>query len=94
MTVIPNTPPLQASRRGIVDRFGDRGFQLLTLAGALLSVAVVGAIVWKVFSLAHPAISHNGLSFLTKTVWDPVHNHYGALLFLYGTAVSSLVAPR
>jgi phosphate transport system permease protein len=92
MTVVPNTPPLQASRRGIVDRFGDRGFHLITLAGALLCVAVVGAIVWKVFSLAHPAVSHNGLSFLTKTVWDPVHSHYGALLFLYGTAVSSFVA--
>ena len=25
-------------------------------------------------------------------VWDPVKNHYGALLFLYGTAVSSFVA--
>ena len=94
MTVVPTTPtaPLQASRRGIVDRFGDRGFQLLTLAAALLCVAVVGAIVWKVFSLAHPAISFNGLGFFTRTVWDPVHNEYGALLFLYGTAVTSFVA--
>jgi phosphate transport system permease protein len=92
MSVAPTTPLLPVSRRGLVDRLGDVSFQLLTMATALLCVAVVGAIVWKVFSLAHPAITHNGFGFFTHVVWDPVKNHYGALLFLYGTAVSSFVA--
>jgi phosphate transport system permease protein len=92
MSVAPTASPLPTRRRGLVDRLGDRAFHVLTTAMALICVTVVGAIVWKVFSLAHPAISKNGFGFFTHLVWDPVKNHYGALLFLYGTAVSSFVA--
>src|SRR6202042_1393604 len=31
-------------------------------------------------------------SFLTSTIWDPVHEKFGALPFVYGTVVSSLLA--
>src|SRR5207302_5200969 len=79
-------------RRRLGDRIGDRAFYLVTIAASLLCLVVVGAIVWKVFGLAHLSISRYRLGFFTRTVWDPVKNHYGALLFLYGTAVSSFVA--
>ncbi len=92
MNAVPTTTPLGAPRRRMGDRLGDTAFHLLTLAAALLCIAVVGAIVWKVFGLAHLSISRYRLGFFTRTVWDPVKNHYGALLFLYGTAVSSFVA--
>jgi phosphate transport system permease protein len=75
-----------------LDRVGDGLFHVVTAGAAVLCIVVVGAIVWKVFDLASLAISYNGLHFFTTTVWDPVHNHYGALLFLYGTAVTSFVA--
>jgi phosphate transport system permease protein len=88
----PASYPLRASGRRRADRIGDVGFRLVTLAAAAASVVVVGAIVWKVFGLAHLAITHDGIHFFRTTVWDPVHNDYGALLFLYGTAVSSFVA--
>jgi len=64
----------------------------VTLAAALLCLVVVSAIVWKVFDLAHLSISHTKLHFFTTTTWDPVKNNYGALLFLYGTAVTSFAA--
>jgi phosphate transport system permease protein len=92
MSALPSATPLSASRRRIADRVGDVGFHLLTLAAALLCLVLVGAIVWKVFDLAHLSISRYGLDFFTTTIWDPVKNHYGALLFLYGTAVTSFVA--
>ena len=92
MSAAPSTTPLLTSRRRLADRLGDRGFYAVTLAASLLGVAVVGAIVWKVFALADLSISRYKLNFFTTTVWDPVKNHYGALLFLYGTAVSSFVA--
>ena len=38
------------------------------------------------------SIRRTGLSFLTSTRWDPVHQRFGALPFLYGTVVSSLLA--
>jgi phosphate transport system permease protein len=92
VSAVPTVTPLRASRRRIGDRIGDGAFHLLTLAAALLCLVVVGAIVWKVFDLAHLSISRYKLDFFTTTVWDPVKNHYGALLFLYGTVVSSFVA--
>jgi phosphate transport system permease protein len=92
MSAVPTTTPLTASRRRLLDRLGDPLFQGLTLAAAVVCVGVVAAIVWKVFDLAHLSISRYGLDFFTTTVWDPVKNHYGALLFLYGTAVTSFVA--
>jgi phosphate transport system permease protein len=91
MSSVPTSTPFGSSRR-IGDRLGDLLFHLLTLAAAALSVVTVAAIVWKVFDLADLAIGKNGLHFFATTVWDPVHNHYGALLFLYGTAVTSFVA--
>jgi len=39
-----------------------------------------------------PAIRKIGLSFLTNRGWDPVFEEFGALPFLYGTVVSSLLA--
>jgi phosphate transport system permease protein len=53
---------------------------------------LLGAIVWKVIHLAWPAIQHYGLSFVTGKTWDPVKGVFGALPFIYGTALSSLIA--
>ena len=92
MSAVPSATPLRASRRRISDRVGDLVFHLLTLGAALLCIVVVGAIVWKLFDLAQLSISQSGLHFLTTSVWDPVKSHYGALLFLYGTAVTSFFA--
>ncbi|MGZ8697031.1 MAG: phosphate ABC transporter permease subunit PstC [Gaiellaceae bacterium] len=92
MSTVPSATPFRTSRRRLQDRIGDPAFHLLTLAAALLCIAVVGAIVWKLFDLAHLSISSFGLHFFTSSVWDPVKNHYGALLFLYGTAVTAFVA--
>ena len=57
-------------RRG--DRIGDVSLRLITMAGALGSVVLLGAIVWKVVDLAWPAIQHYGLSFIWGETWDPV----------------------
>jgi phosphate transport system permease protein len=91
MSSLPTSSPLRSSRRA-GDRLGDGVFQIVTFGAAALTVVTVGAIVWKVFDLAHLAIGKDGLHFFATTVWDPVHSHYGALLFLYGTAVTSFVA--
>ena len=92
MEVAPTTTSLRASRRRIGDRIGDLALRGLTLLAALAAVAALVAIVYKVFRLARPAISHFGLGFITGTTWDPVHKEFGALPFIYGTAISSLIA--
>ena len=91
MSAVPTSSPLQARRR-FGARLGDVGLYVLTGAAALASVVLVGAIVWKVFKLSGDAFDEFGLAFITGRVWDPVKHVFGALPFIYGTAVSSLVA--
>jgi len=38
------------------------------------------------------SIRQFGFSFLTGRDWDPIKGHFGALAFIYGTIVSSLIA--
>ena len=83
---------LDSSQRKRSDRLGERGFLLVTLAASLLAVGVLVAVAVKVFDLASPAIGKFGLGFLTSHDWNAVTSKFGALDFIYGTAVSSLVA--
>jgi phosphate transport system permease protein len=92
MSVIPTAAPLRASRRRLADRLGDLALRAITLVAALAAVVALLAIVYKVFRLAHPAFSRFGLHFIVAKTWDPVHEHFGALAFVYGTAMSSLIA--
>jgi phosphate transport system permease protein len=91
MSAVPSTSPLQARRR-FRGRLGDLSLHALTLAAALASVVLVGAIVWKIFRLADFSYEHFGLDFITGREWDPVKQIFGALPFIFGTAVSALVA--
>jgi phosphate transport system permease protein len=92
MASIPSDNPLSGARRRPGDRIGDVALRVVTLLAALSAVVLLGAIVWKVLELARPAISYYGLSFLTTDVWDPVRKQFGALSFIYGTAISSFLA--
>lgn len=91
MSAVPTTSPLQARRR-VWGRLGDLVLQGVTLAAALASLVLVGAIVWKVVQLSSDAWHAFGLGFVTERAWDPVRHVFGALPFIYGTAVSSFLA--
>jgi phosphate transport system permease protein len=92
VSAVPTTTSLRAARRRLGDRIGDLALQALTLAAALGIVVLLLAIIYKVLHLAHAAWSAYGLHFLTVRDWDPVHKVFGALPFIYGTAISSLIA--
>ncbi len=93
MSSVPATERLSGGRR-VRDRLGDRLLLFLTLAASVAAVVVMGAIVYKVFESSHRAFSKFGISFLWGTVWDanPAKNVFGAGTFIYGTAVTSLIA--
>jgi phosphate transport system permease protein len=92
MASVPTTSPIRLSRRRLGDRIGDVSLRAITFAAALAVAVLLGAIVYKVFHLAHPAISKYGLSFLVHKTWDPVKGVFGALPFIFGTLVSSTIA--
>lgn len=49
-------------------------------------------IAWEVGQSALPSIRAFGFSFFTSLRWDPVHDVFGALPFIYGTLASSILA--
>jgi phosphate transport system permease protein len=70
----------------------DRLFRGTQRAAGLLLIVLVLAMVTTMAVTAWPAITHFGPAFLFTTSWDPVQNEFGALPFIYGTLVSSLLA--
>ena len=83
-------PETGLERRGL--RLGDTLFQGVALVASLASVVLLAWIAYKVFDLAWPSIQHFGLSFVWTEAWDPVTETFGALTFVYGTVVTSLIA--
>ena len=72
--------------------FGDSAFKWLTLAMALTVFALIVLIGYELFRGSHLALQKFGWHFLVTSNWDPVNDEYGALPFIYGTLVSSLIA--
>lgn len=84
--------PTRRGSRGAVDRIGDGVLYGLCMIASLLAVVTIAAIVYKVLDGASLSISRFGLGFLTHTAWKPNFSIFGAGVFLYGTAVTSLAA--
>lgn len=71
---------------------GDAIFQRLTLLFGLLVLAIAVAMMGTLIAQAWPSITHSGAGFLWSSAWDPVTNHYGALVFIFGTLYTSALA--
>ncbi|MEO6747066.1 MAG: phosphate ABC transporter permease PstC, partial [Caldimonas sp.] len=70
----------------------DTLFSVLAHAAALLTLGLLAAIIVALCIGAAPAIREYGLSFLTRSEWDPVQNRYGGLVMIYGTLMTSAIA--
>ena len=67
-------------------------FLVLTWVAAVATVASLVWIVSSILQAALPAIQKEGVSFFTSAVWDNNRERFGALPFLFGTGISSLIA--
>jgi phosphate transport system permease protein len=74
------------------DRWGDRVFRGTTLGAGLVVLAILVLIAYATTKEAWPAFREEGLSFITSDQWIPNEGKFGALPFIYGTAISSLIA--
>lgn len=70
----------------------DSLFKGLMLLAALTVLAVVGLIVFELMQNSAIAWQKFGIHFFFGSEWDPVAGAFGALPFIFGTVVSSLVA--
>lgn len=73
-------------------RPGDLSLQTVAGAAALAATFLVVLIAYTIVRDSKPAWSAYGLSFVSRIAWDPVKHVYGAGSFLFGTAITSLVA--
>ncbi len=71
---------------------GDKIYELLTAACALIVPALVIAIAIALFAAAWPAFSKLGASLVTSSNWDVGRGAFGAAPAIFGTLVSSAVA--
>ncbi|HXU08263.1 MAG TPA: phosphate ABC transporter permease subunit PstC [Blastocatellia bacterium] len=72
-------------------RLADQVFKLVTL---LFALAIAGLVVLMIVEMARDStlsFDRFGWSFIWREVWDPVREEFGALPFIYGSAVSSII---
>ncbi|MBK7993955.1 MAG: phosphate ABC transporter permease subunit PstC [Blastocatellia bacterium] len=70
----------------------DNGFRQLTKILAILLLGLVITLLISMIYSSRLSISQFGFSFVFSSTWDPVKEVFGALPFIYGTLVSSLIA--
>src|SRR5436309_2117184 len=75
-----------------VRQLGDRVFKWLTLLMALSVFALIVLVGFELWRGSHLALQKFGWRFLSSSEWDPVNEQFGALPFIFGTVVSSLIA--
>ena len=81
-----------SAKRAARQRSGERYFRTATLVAALLVLALLGGVAAALMQGAWPALAHFKLDFLTREIWNPVTDEFGALAPIYGTLMTSLIA--
>ena len=71
---------------------GDTVAYGICLLFALLVMGLTLALLFALWIASEPSRTKFGLSFLTTSFWNPVTDQYGALPFIYGTLVTSVLA--
>src|SRR5579862_2865516 len=73
-------------------RFGDEAARLITAAFAATILLITVLLVYELWVHSDAARAKFGLGFLFSRTWDPVTEQFGALPFIYGTALTSFLA--
>jgi phosphate transport system permease protein len=71
---------------------GDAVFRAVIFAVAFLLLLIVVGMIAALTSHSMLSIRQFGFGFLTGREWNPIKGQFGALAFIYGTIVSSLIA--
>ncbi|MDQ3206715.1 MAG: phosphate ABC transporter permease subunit PstC [Pseudomonadota bacterium] len=87
-----STTTLPPSRRDVVDSRVDNGFRWLVTGAGILVLVSLGAAALSMLWGGRLALEKFGIAFLWRDAWDPVQQDFGALVPIYGTLVTSLIA--
>jgi phosphate transport system permease protein len=73
-------------------RVMDVAFRYALVICAISVIAVMVLFFYELTSRSHLSIARFGFKFFTGETWDPVSGDFGAMPFIFGTLVSSLLA--
>jgi phosphate transport system permease protein len=73
-------------------KLGDTIFSGLATAAGVLVLVLLGAIIIMLFLGGFQAFSTFGIGFIWSDIWDPVSDEYGALVPIFGTLLTSILA--
>lgn len=79
-------------RRNARDALSDRGFRWLVTAAGLFVLVSLAAAAFSMLWGGRAAFEKFGLAFLWRDAWDPVLQDFGALVPIYGTVVTAIIA--
>jgi len=91
----PADQPVRAGSAGALSAkrpLGDRGFQIVALSAGLLVLVILVLIAVTTTDQATSWFTKEGITGIFSQTWNPVKNQFGALSFLYGTAVTAIIA--
>lgn len=71
---------------------GDAVFRSILFLSALVVLLIVASMIVAMYSNSRLSINEFGWGFLTGREWNPVRHEFGALPFIYGTVMSSIIA--
>ena len=83
---------VRRSPRQRLHQYADILFEYTTRGFAILVLGTLLAIMVSLVVTSLPSLRAFGFGFLFSDEWDPVREQFGALVPIYGTLVSSLIA--
>jgi len=83
---------IRDSRRLRSAPWADKAFEWVTRSFAFLVFSILAAILISLMVGSQLTLEKYGFSFIWSTDWDPVQEKFGALVPIYGTVVTSLIA--
>ena len=95
-TKVSTPAPVSGIRQYLMSRrsgaVADKIFMGAMLTCALTIFAIVVFIIWILVLRSKLSLHQFGFRFFLRSAWDPVSGDFGALPFIYGTIVTSLLA--
>lgn len=93
MTTLVSRKPTALENLRRFWQHGDRGFQAIILVASIILLIILVAIGYELWSSSSLSRDAFGFGFLFSSRWDPaLDREFGALPFIQGTLVTSLVA--
>lgn len=93
-TTIDRAAPPEVGPRAFIRRLrdGDEIAHVVTLVFAAAILLITSLLVYELWMDSRLSRAKFGWDFFWTRTWDPIFDHFGALPFIYGTLVTSVVS--